>query len=398
MKFGKEVTARLGRVFTAQVFNQIATILVQIGLVPALLHAWGTQQYGIWLLLSAVPTYLTFSDFGFTFVAKNEMVMQVAQRDHEAALRTYHSIFALLCGVAPIVLGIATALIWGVDFAHLLKIPPAELGEARGVLTLLIVNVIIYQFFLMLSAGVRCENRAATESTWVAASRLGEGLAIGVTALAGGSLLLAALSAVVIRTLFCSAVYRWLRRASPWLYLGWSRATRAEVRRLFHPALGYMFTPVSQALLIQGPVLLLGAISGPVTVVLYATSRTLTRLGTAGANMLNNTLITEYSAMAGRSHHSGFRRLFRLHMLASVAAVLAYSVLLVLLGRPLMHLFTHGKVPVIEPFFAVMVAAVAAEMLWTALFTPISAINGHVRVTHWLLGLSMAGIGLCYPA
>jgi hypothetical protein len=59
-------------------YNQVVVIGVQILLVPILLHGWGIERYGVWLLLSSIPTYLTFSDFGFTFIAKNEMTMKVA--------------------------------------------------------------------------------------------------------------------------------------------------------------------------------------------------------------------------------------------------------------------------------------------------------------------------------
>jgi O-antigen/teichoic acid export membrane protein len=396
MTIAGDVRARLARVFSAQLYNQVATMGVQLALVPLLLHSWGAERYGIWLLLSAIPTYLTLSDFGFTFIAKNEMVMQVAADRRDDARRTFQSIFILLAIATPILLIAAIAAVWLVDVPRLLSLGSFPVNEARIVLMLLLANILLYQFQLLVSAGIRCENRAAAESSWAASARVGEGAAIAAIALAGGSLVAVAVATVVNRLLFNIASYSWMRRRTPWLALGAASADRAEIRRLLHPALGYMLMPLSQALLIQGPVLVLGALAGPLQVVVFSTSRTLARVGTAATNMLNNTVVTEYSARAGVGDEAGFARLFRLHLAISAAAIAVYSGAILLLDAPLMHIFTHGKVTIVEPFFAIMVGAVAAEMLWTAMFTPISAINRHVAVTHWLLGTSMVGLGLCW--
>ena len=395
MNAGIGVRARLARVFSAQVYNQVTTMAVQLALVPLLLHSWGTERYGVWLLLSAIPTYLTLSDFGFTFIAKNEMVMQVAAGQRDAARRTFQSVFALLSIAAPGFLLIVLAGVWSIDVGQLIPLGGVSLSEARSTLALLLSNILFYQFSLLVSAGIRCENRAASESIWAASARLGEGVAIGVVALTGGSLFAVAASSIVNRAVFNLIGYLWMRRNTAWLRLGYADAQRTEIWRLLHPALGYMLMPISQALVIQGPVLLLGA-AGPLEVVIFSTSRTLARVGTAVTNMLNNTLVAEYSARAGHDDEAGFARLFRLHLSVSAFAIAVYSAVTLALGHWLIRIFTHGKVTLVEPFFAIMVAAVAAEMLWTAMFTPISAINRHIRVTYWLLGVSVIGVMLCW--
>ena len=48
----------------ATALGPVVTSIIQLGSVPLLLHAWGAAKYGDWLLLSAVPSYLTFSGLG----------------------------------------------------------------------------------------------------------------------------------------------------------------------------------------------------------------------------------------------------------------------------------------------------------------------------------------------
>lgn len=388
---------RLGRTLSAQLYSQLVTVACQLALVPLLLWAWGTERYGGWLLLTAIPSFLTFSDFGFTFVAKNEMVIAVARGSRDAALITFQSIFALLNIVAPIVAVSAAILIWATDPAALLSIKVITLGEARCTLMLFVLNVLIYQYFLLVCAGIRAENRPAAEAIWAATSRLMESVAFGITAFASTDLPLAALAGLVSRIGFLVGAYVWLNRLSPWLSLNMKNATRSEITRLAHPATAYMLVPIAQALLIQGPVIVIGALMGPVSVVVFSTSRTLARVGTSVTNMFNNTFVTEYSANFGRRDYVKFDHLRRVQLTISIILIICYVVALTLLAEPIMQIFTHGKVKAIQPFFFIMSLAVAAEMFWSAQFTPLVAINRHRAVTYSLAVSSLIGIGACYP-
>lgn len=393
----RATTARLGRTFSAQAYSQAVTIGVQIALVPLLLHAWGAGLYGAWLLLSAIPFYLTFSDFGFTFVAKNEMVMAVSRGRRDAALATFQSIFVLLCLAGPLLLAITALGAFAVDPAALLAIPGVSTDAARAVLLLLIVNVLLYQFFMLICAGIRAENRPASEAVWAASARLGEGVAVALAAMAGGGIVGAAMAMVVARALFLIAGYGWLRRLSRWLCFGTDAASRAELRRLWSPAMAYMAMPLAQALLIQGPVLAVGSALGPAAVVVFATSRTMARIGTAGINMLNNSVVSEYSALAGARARGGFTRLLRLQVIISLFAIVAYSMFVTVAAPFLLPLLTHGAVQVGQPFFLVVTAGVAAEMLWSALFTPLAAVNRHRIATIAFLIAASAALAMCRP-
>lgn len=182
----RAATLRLGRTLSAQAYGQVVTIVVQLALVPLLLDAWGADVYGAWLVLAAIPFFLTFSDLGFTFVAKNEMVMAVAAGRPDGALRTFQSILALLSIALPLLFVVAALIIVVVDVRAVLRIDALGAGAVSGVLLLLAANVLLYQLFLLICGGIRAENRPASEAGWAATARLGEGAAIALAALGGG--------------------------------------------------------------------------------------------------------------------------------------------------------------------------------------------------------------------
>src|SRR5690606_27902853 len=69
-----------------------------------------------------------------------------------------------------------------------------------------------------------------------------------------------------------------LVRYHGWLSFGIAGMRLAELRRLIKPAVGNMAIPLAQALNVQGMVLVVGAMLGPLAVVVFSTLRTLTRL------------------------------------------------------------------------------------------------------------------------
>src|SRR5579863_7074061 len=90
------VARRLVRGFGAAALGPIVTTIVQLVSVPVLLHYWGTVKYGDWLLLSAIPSYLTLSDLGFGDASGSDMTMRVASGDRQGALETFQSSWVLL--------------------------------------------------------------------------------------------------------------------------------------------------------------------------------------------------------------------------------------------------------------------------------------------------------------
>ena len=388
----RATTRRVGRTLSAQAYGQAVTIVVQIALVPLLLRAWGVQTFGAWLVLSAVPFYLTFSDFGFTYVAKNAMVMAVASGRRDEGVQIFHSIFALLCFAALVLIGLTAAIVLFGDVPRWLALESIAPITVRVTLLLLVANVLLYQFFLLVCAGIRSENRPASEAAWAASARLMEGLAVAFAAIAGGGLVAAASAMVAARLLALLAAYRWLRRLSRWLRLGVGAADRATLAALWRPALAYMLLPLAQAMLIQGPVLIVGGALGAASAVIFSTSRTVTRIGVAAINMINNSVTSEYAALAGAGKDGSTVRLLRAQAIVTLAAIAGYALMILLAAPIVLPLLTNGEVQATYPFLPLLVAAVAAEMLWSALFTPVAALNRHGKITAIFLILSVLAI------
>lgn len=393
---GRRNWGRVAGTIGAQLSNQAVTVATQLVMVPVLLSAWGVERYGAWLLLSAIPTYLTLTDFGFTAIAKNEMTMSVARGQRDAALRTYHSIFALLSVIGLVVLATIGLGVGLVRLTALWPLAATTETQAKTVLLLLCANVLLYQFMLLGSAGARCVGRPAQEVLWGAAARLAEAILAGAAAWLGGDIVMAALAMLASRLVFTVAMFVWLRQIAPWLTLSLRQRATQEMHRLLGPSLSYMCYIAGHAVIGQGPVLVLGSIAGPHEVVVFSTTRTLARLGVSAANILTLSLTPEYSRLYGAGNHGGFRRLVMAGAGLVCAGTLVYGAALHALGALLLEHWTGGKVPLVEPFFSLLLLAVAGEMVWSAGFAPLAAINRHLTASHAFLALSIGAVALCF--
>ena len=382
--------SRIRQTFSAQIYNQIVTIGVQFLQVPILLATWGADRYGGWLVLYAIPSYLTLSDFGFTIIAKNNMVMYSASGDKGGALRVYHSVFALLLVIAAVVGVLLGVIVDRTTISALVALGPIPESSAKLVIMFLVGNVVLNQFFLLFCAGIRASGRPAAEVLWGANGRLLEVLATIGAALAGADVAVVAAAVFVVRALLIVSAWHWLRVVAPEMAIGLSQASRVEVRRMISPSLSYMALALAQALSVQGPIILLGAIGTTTDTVLFSTTRTLVRVGTAAGNLINYSVAPEYSRLRGEGNEAGFARLSRIHLLITLAGIFLYGICMYWLAPAVMTRWTHSSVSIVYPFFGLMLLAVAAETLWNCGITPLSSTNRHTKMSYLFVGLTLA--------
>ena len=62
---------RLLRGVGANLLGKFWVVLSQTVTVPVMLTIWGAKGYGVWLMIWAVPSYVTLSDFGFGSAASS---------------------------------------------------------------------------------------------------------------------------------------------------------------------------------------------------------------------------------------------------------------------------------------------------------------------------------------
>ena len=388
------VLRRLAKGFGANAYDQAVTVLVQIFGVPILLHAWGARLYGEWLILFAIPAYLSLSDLGFSQSAGNEMTARVVRGDRAGAARVFQSLARQVYIGCAVALAGTTLLIWKLPIASWLQLNTMSPTSVRVVLCLAAAEMFVRLPNGVTDAGFRAGGDYALHVFLTSTARLLQFAGIWGAALAGGSPVAGTAAFFCVRlfaTPFSAIVlhYRhgWL--LSPAISGGWR-----DLHHLAKPAIANLALPLANALNIQGMVLVVGAVLGPVQVVVFSTLRTLTRLAVQLVMAVNNSAEPEIAA----AHGSGDRRL--MHALlkqvlsASMWLALAAATMLALFGNFVVRIWTHGAVQIDKTLFALLLLSAVASVLWYGSLIVLKAANRHLRASVLFVAVSSVAVGL----
>jgi O-antigen/teichoic acid export membrane protein len=96
----------------SSVFYQVVLAVQAIVLVPFFLNAWGPEEYGHWLTLTAFVSYLTLLDLGGQNYIANSLAILFAKKDFEGFSKTLSEGISLFLFIGICGLGIWGVLIW----------------------------------------------------------------------------------------------------------------------------------------------------------------------------------------------------------------------------------------------------------------------------------------------
>jgi O-antigen/teichoic acid export membrane protein len=387
---------RIVRGSLAQIYNQVVTIGVQLLSVPMLLHYWGAQQYGTWLILSAIPTYLTIADLGFAQIAANEMSVMVGAENRPAALATFQSIAVLVALFASLAVIGSALIVLVVPFSEIFNLSSVSNGTVQAVLVIFAFQFAISLYFGVIGAGLRADGQFAKMVFLTATSRLLEQIAVVLAAAVGAGVISASSSMLCVRAgITCIAALILLRNA-PWLSFGVAHARFQIVKRLFLPSVTYTAYTLGYLVNIQGITLIVGAIFGPAVVANFSVMRTLARLGPTASNIINFSLEPEYSFIYGAGELRKYKWLARRHAYATAGLCIFYLAGMWLFAHWIIHAWTSDRVSPMEPLLTLIAIACACEMMWSSGQASLVSINRHKTVATFYLLLSCVSIVVMY--
>jgi O-antigen/teichoic acid export membrane protein len=387
---------RLMRGIGATAMGPIVNAIVQLSSVPVLLHFWGATKYGDWLLLSAVPTYLTLSDFGFGDASGSDMSMRVAANDKEGALRTFQSSWVLVTSVSIVTFLLTLVFLWWVPWQRWLRISSISNHQAATVMIVLCGYVLVSQQNGITESGYRSDGHFATGTFWMGILRLVEAGSAVVVAALGGELLAVAVTYLAVRCAATLGYILLLRHVSPWVRYGVRHARLSAVRTLAAPAFGFMALPLGSALSLQGLILVIGATLGPIAVVSFSTLRTLSRLNSQVINAVKIALWPELSRAFGAHDISLARKLHRRICQVSLTCSILGGIVLWFLGPLLYRLWIRQSVAFDANCFHVLLLVVVTNSFWDTSSVVALSLNAHCRIALTYSAAAAFSLGLAW--
>jgi len=386
------VKRRIATALAANAFGQAVTVVSQLLLPPLFFRFWGAPLYGEWLLLSSIPAYLAMADVGIGSAAGNEMVMRAGAGDRRGAQATFLGALwvATIAAAVVVVVGAVAAALCGLW--HWPATPHMASTDAAYILLLLAVGVAMGFAGSVLSAGFRSSERNALGISLSNAGRLLEVVLTAVLLLCQMPPLLICATFIAVRLLMLGLQALWLRRVGGWLFAPGARADRQLVRRLVRPALGFMAFPLGNALVLQGPLMIIGATMGGAGVAMFSSLRTLARVPMQVTNMFNSSIWPELSRAHGAGNLELLRRMHRISWLTNLLLILPMALGQIILGQWVVRHWLGAAAPYDAGVFGALVMITAISVIWNASSVVLAAINMHAKLGRDYLATSAIGL------
>jgi O-antigen/teichoic acid export membrane protein len=379
------IKRRLALGFASNWVGKLASTITQLVQVPLFFHFWAASVYGNWLIVSAIPTYLTFSSIGFGNVASNEMTMLNSAGNREGALGVFQSCWWLISIICAAVGMLLVLVLYLVPAASLLNIHAISESDTKWIIVYLGLSVLLGQLEQLMSAAYTCVARYAFGSFLKSVISLAAFCASMVPIVLGYGPRTMALVYAVASALGTLTLCLFVRKDIPWIEFGWKHARFSEIRRLASPAFAFMGFPIGIALNLQGTLIAVGYALGPVDVAIFASARTVSRVALQMVQMVNATFWPELSLAYGAKDVALTRTLHRRAcQLALVIAVFVVAGMMTV-GPYFLHHWTGGHVPPSRPLLAILLLVVVLYSLWSTSSTLAAATNQHQRLAAWYI-------------
>jgi len=279
--------------------GRILTGLKPLILVPFMIHQWGLELYGEWLILTAIPTYIMLSpDFGLAGAVVNRMPYLMSQGKEKEAICIYRSSFTVLLVTSVVFVGVGIVASRWINWDWF-KVTDLQSGISADIIIWFCVQILIAQQGFLLSGIYRCARR---NPRYGLLQSIGQAfyLTVGLMVLwLNGNPLEYAVALAFAYALFFIVIFVDSRIIMPNFTLSIQGVSLKYVKPYMVPGLGHAGMPLVHALQNEGVLVVLGMILGPTNVGIFQTARTLSNGVKSLVGMLSSAIMIELPALLG---------------------------------------------------------------------------------------------------
>lgn len=361
----------------ASAASKVLSAVCSIASVPLLLAGLGVELFAAWLVISAIPAWLSMADIGFGSVAANEMSLRVSRDDWEGAQRVFQSSIVCILTLTSVCFALALPVITLIDWQSLLKLRVVSEIDLKLSLVFLCLSALVALQGSLASGLFRAIGQAHT-AIWLFGIKAVMDLTLVVIAAFSFKSLVAPASALLAsQIIFTLGGIILGLRACPRIAFGVHDANRADSTYCLTKGLAFCIFPVGNAMILQGTTLVVSSIVGPSGVVAFNTCRTLIRAGQQIMNLVGQSFWPEFSHLVGAGDWAKVRRLHRVALGFNVLLATSFGIFILIAGPWIYRLWTGNLLSADRSLLGMFTFGVFLNSLWFAGSVIISSANRH---------------------
>lgn len=391
MSIKKSLLRNLG----ASTWGKISLILVRLMEVPLLLLYIGVDDYGRWLIISSLPSWLSMANFGFGSVGSSEMTMAVAAGNMHKGRSVFSTAFALVIGIGIAGIVLTALLVPFVPWENILLVPEARRKELAYAAFWLTVSVFISFSSELFEGRLRAAHKAhlgilvLSFHPWISLLLLFIVLSFSTR------------FDIIAFTSFCAILIqvlmlKWLsHKAIPELDFSLQGVKKKWFKVLFRKGVAFQAFPLGNALLFQGNLLVVQAVLGPGAVALFGTTRTLVRSINQVLTLIYHSIWPELSYLFGAKDMVRLARLHRVSVGMSILIACVGVFFLAIIGPFMYEMWVGQTIKLPHYLLLLFLLPIPFNALWFTSSAIHSACNQHEGLAKRYLLASALSLLFC---
>jgi len=375
---------------SANLYAQLITVFTQLVSVPIFLTVWSAEEYGVWILMFAIPSYLSMADFGVLPYSSNKMTMEMAKGNTRRA----NFIFSNTCCLV-LLASIFILILVGMFLVVVSKMNIFSLD------VVLSVGLLMFTSLLCLKAGL-------IEAVFRSSFKYQQGIfLINTIRLVefGFSVLLlfhvegyvgAAMGVFFGRLTSTIALYIYVRRQFSIFTWDINLYSKKYIVNLLRNGFPFLSFPFGNLLTIQSYTLLAGVLFNPIFVAAFSSYRTLARLIIQINAIVSKSLWPVFSRLYATKKYEEINKKEKFWSWSMLGISLVLGMLLLIYGELVINYWTRGKISFDENLFALVLFVSLVNSAWQFRMVLFMATNNHVHLAKHYIVASIVAIIFSY--
>ncbi|WP_026958952.1 lipopolysaccharide biosynthesis protein [Aliagarivorans taiwanensis] len=371
-----------GRVFKSMLAlagsNALAMIL-QLVSVPLLLSYWGAPYYGEWLVLFALPSFFMFSDLGLVNVASNDLENHYRRREYKKCKEVFFSTIVFISFVfafVAVLLALSAKII-----ASFIDYPFSHISNSEAFYSFLLLYVAVYLNLIInfASSSFRCVGRYHITIIYQTVARFFFTFSLLISAVLGGKAVLSSFLMMFSLLLVAFVLFALIRGSVRHVIPKKTTFSWFYIRSSMVGSIAFMLLPISNAIYLQGSLIVVGALFGSQIVAVFNSLRLLTRCGGQLVSILGRSLWSEVNRLNSNGDLLKVRELLNKVLRVMPFAVLLYFLLGLLCGESVFKLWVGDSLEFDKRLFGFLLIYSAVMAVWQILEVFLLSVNKHTR-------------------
>lgn len=389
---------RIMRAVSADALGQALNLGTRLTLTPLFIVAWGPATYGEWLVLTAIAGWFSLGDFGGISFFVNRMTSEWAVGNACAFQRLLSTGLLFLFLSSILLLGCVVFIIYTCPLVTWLGMSAVSQELANAILLLMALRFIS---LLPIGLFLGVYRAIGLQATSVMYGNLIILIQFALSFLAliagGGMLLLAALELIPIFLTMGLIIWDLPRRFQNGVKLfSISSADKQTLRDAVQPSLHFFGMQLSSAIAVQGSVLVVAKVLGPVEVAIFSSLRIIANVLTRAINMFAHAATPEITRLTSLGESEKLVRLSVMALQSTLLVAFCYLFVVERIGASLFGWWLNDSLPYDSSVMFLLNWHVVIVALWSWGGSILLATNQHEEYVRWNIAANLFALTIGY--